>query len=322
MSIITRQRTQLPALLLDADWRGKYDRVQVYRSRLSESGPFSPLYGPSLLPALLTSTGVRPTGSVVDKELLLSVDGTEVRVVFPLGTTGYTSVATAIAAASYLLRARVDDEGRLEIRTASLGKESVLAVLGGDAAALLQLPSTEPASVAFGADPWPLLVEGNRYVAFEDVNGDDSYFYQFRYYSPSLSLLSSPKRVYPNSTALAPERCVLGFVEVLRGDGVPWKNCEVLVRTHPTTTLLEGALVSGAPGEGRFLTDERGRVTIQFVRGVTIEVVISGTTIARTLVVPTDPEVSLFNLLDPQLGKDDLFNVQVPNLRAATRRSL
>lgn len=231
MSIVTRQRVTLPALLLDEDWLGKYNRVQVYRSRVSESGPFSNLYGPSLRPAVLTSTGVRPTSSVVGKTLELLVDNATVPIVFPEGVTGYTSVAGAINNASRLLHAEVDTEGRLVLSTVSMGKESVLAVAGGDAASLLCLPLVEPASVAFGEDPWPLLVEGSRYVYFEDVNGSAEYFYQFRYYNSTLGLLSSPRRLYPDTSPLDLSQLVTGSVRVLTGSGVPVKNCEILIRT-------------------------------------------------------------------------------------------
>lgn len=322
MSIVTRQRVTLPALLLDADWQGKYNRVQVYRSRVSEAGPFTGLYGPSLLPAVLTSSGVRPTNSVVDKALELLVDNTTVSIVFQTGVTGYASVASAINAASRLVHADVDTEGRLTLSTTSRGKESVLAVLGGDAASLLCLPLVEPASVAFGEDPWPLLTEGNKYVYFEDVNGSTDYFYQFRYYNSTLGLLSSPKQLHPDASPLDPSQLVTGFVRVLTGGGVPVKNREIIIRTLPSTGLLGGALVGGFAGEGRFKTDAKGEFSVPLVRGITIEVFVTGTPIARTLVTPTDPEVTSFNLLSPELGKDDLFNVQIPHLKAATRRSL
>jgi len=51
-------------------------------------------------------------------------------------------------------------------------------------------------------------------------------------------------------------------------------------------------------------------------------VAIAGTDIVRDVTTPEDPNVVVFDMLDPAYGHDDLFSVQKPSIDYAVRRTL
>ena len=114
---------------------------------------------------------------------------------------------------------------------------------------------------------------------------------------------------------------VCGQLDLVGLDGRPLGNVEVSVYNAFRGELVEGKLVAG--GQQAKITNQNGRVEFNLVRGTRVTVAISGTNIVRDIVVPTDPAVSIFQLLgaDPPTG-DDHWKVQVPNLIYAERRSL
>ena len=94
----------------------------------------------------------------------------------------------------------------------------------------------------------------------------------------------------------------------------------MLVDNQFNGTVSGGFMVAG--GAQAALTNNEGYVEFRLVRGLAITVSIAGTSLFRDLTVPTDPTVESFNMMDPNLGKDDLFQVQTPALDYAARRSL
>ena len=104
-------------------------------------------------------------------------------------------------------------------------------------------------------------------------------------------------------------------------DGRPLAYREVSVYPADLGELVEDKLVAGGPKENS--TDANGHVEFLLVRGAAITVAISGTSIVRDIVVPTDTTVTVFGLLDPSVGpQDDVFVVQRPDIIYAERRSL
>jgi hypothetical protein len=112
----------------------------------------------------------------------------------------------------------------------------------------------------------------------------------------------------------------IGYVDLTDMDGAPLEAREVRLYSRFNGQLSNGRVVAGYSKNA--LTDANGHVEFILVRGLPLTAAIAGTNLVRDLVVPEDPTVTSFNLLDPALGKNDVFKVQVPNIPYATRRSL
>ena len=66
------------------------------------------------------------------------------------------------------------------------------------------------------------------------------------------------------------------------------------------------------------VTDQAGHAEMLLVKGSTVSVTIVGTGISRQIVVPS---TSSFDVMDEIATADDLFEIQVPDIPAAVRRS-
>jgi hypothetical protein len=80
---------------------------------------------------------------------------------------------------------------------------------------------------------------------------------------------------------------------------------------------VDGYFIAGA--NRRIETDGTGYAESTFIKGSTVDVILEGTSVIRRILVPdTGTE---FDLMDASLVQDDPFNIQVPDLPAAVRRS-
>ncbi|WP_394831819.1 hypothetical protein LVJ94_35415 [Pendulispora rubella] len=113
---------------------------------------------------------------------------------------------------------------------------------------------------------------------------------------------------------------VVGVVNLADESGAPLVNREVLVSGNMLGQSPDGKVLY-VPGQRKLPTDKNGHAEFQLVRGLEVIVAVAGTEIRRNVVVPTNPEITEFNLLDPFLG-NDMFGVQHPTIDYAVRRSL
>lgn len=333
-SIARGEVVQLDISVETASWEGLFDSLEIYRSRLSQGGPFEPLMGDTWAAARLPSgvEGDPPTvpeigGSrnVVGLKLeLLMQETTELSITFT-GSNPLTlaQVATQIQNASGgLLRSFVKG-GILVIETTKAGSGAVLRTTGGDAVPFLGLSAVEPDSLAFGLDARIPLVKGETSYVFSDPNGQQGYYYRARFFNSVDRTVSEfgPPFTGRFVTGISATNMVRGFVDFVDSNGAAKANQEVLVYVHPTGSIVEGkVVVPSAPT--RLLSDTDGHVELQLVRGSKVTIAVAGTDLIRDIEVPTDPNVSAFCLLDPTYGKNDLFKVRIPALEYAARRSL
>lgn len=331
-TVATQKKTDF-SFFLDNSWEGMFDRVEVWKSVLSAGGPYFPLTRPTWFGAFLPADGpgvapgtveTGPSVVIVGKTLKLRVDEkTDIDVTFtgsdPLT---YAQCATQVEAQGLGLLTSYVVGGALVVQTVGAGGERTLRVVGGDAAPLLGFATTEPDSVAFGADPDVQLISGQTAYSFVDYNGDAAYFYKTRFVNSktgSKSDFSSPFQA-PKGGSASSDKLLLCFVELVGIDGSAEKGREVAVFGN-----FDGQQVAGKTSVGGRLlgkTDETGRVEFTILRGAFVTVSVAGTALARDVVVPTDPSITSLNLLDGSVGTDDLFKVKVPQLDYAVRRSL
>jgi hypothetical protein len=328
------QIVQLQIVLSDTDFAGLFDQLEVWRSRDTSSGPYEELTADSWTAARIPKdAGDQPASPVtgasavlVGVELALKLDEKDDLSIVFTGSNPltYAQAATQITDQSLgKLRSYVDADGVLVIETTEAGTGAALRILESDAAPLLGLPLDEPESLAFGHDARLSLKSGTASYTFTDRHGSSDYFYKTRFRSRTAQGFSEFSQPFHLGKApgVSASNTACGQLQLVGQDGQPLGNVEVTVSNSFKGDLVEGRLVAG--GSLRRLTDANGQVEFFLVRGLRATVAISGTSIVRDIVVPTDPNILVFPLLGAKVSPvDDVFKVQVPDLVYAERRSL
>lgn len=320
---MSEQAVELRFSLLGADVAG-FDALELWRSRGLPGGPYEPLTGAGAQPARLPiGAGEAPatpeTGPLVNavgKQLLLLAGATA----FAITASGTDPLTYSQLAAQITAQTLGEVRGYvlgpvLALETRSVGGSARLEVLGGELAGLVGLELSQP---AFGREPFLPLVEGQLDYSFIDHQGDAAFWYKWRLRSTSLNEVSAFSTPFQPSQPHVVDTAI-GFVDLTDGDGTALEAREVRLYSRFNGQLSNGRVVAGYSKNA--LTDKTGHVEFELVRGLPITVAIAGTSLVRDLVVPTDPAIARFNLLDPALGTNDVFKVQVPDIPYATRRS-
>lgn len=325
---------QLQVLVKREDWESLFDQLEVWRSRFSVNGPYEELTAASWLPARVPKTaGDRPSSSVTGASvaldgltLELQVGGTEDLVITFSGVDPITYAAAATQITTQgesKVTAYVDSAGTLVVEGTEPGTGGVLQVMGGDAAPMLDLPTEEPEALSYGRDARIPLVLGTESYLFTDVRGSDAYWYKTRFRNKNTLGVSEFSMPFSLGSALGitAANIACGTLDLVDVDGRPLPGKGVTVYNTYQGDMVEDKFVAGF-GQSQ-CTDSNGHVEFTMVRGSRMTVVISGTNIARDIIVPTDQDVKIFGLLDPDVTlEDDHFRVRVPDIIYAERRSL
>lgn len=307
-----------------------YDRIEVWRSVAGQGGPYSELTAMALSPARLPEGAddapavpvVGPSAVLDGLELELLVNEyVEVTVTFSgADPITYGDAATQVTAQGQsLVEAYVTAAGVFVVQTTGAGTGSSLRVLSSDGAAQLGLPVDE---LVFGRSAWLNLVDGTDRYLFEDLLGSGTYFYKTRFRNASTGAVSEFSLPHSIGTRAGtePDNLICGKADLIQADGTPLINQQVQLRAEFTGILVDGAVMAGTTVEK--MTDEDGHVEFVLVRGQKFGVSVPGTSLFRTITVPTDPTKEVFNLFDPDIADEDIFRVQVPEIVVAERRTL
>ena len=333
-TVITRERFQLDFFVDGPSWEGTFDKLEVWRSRGTDQGPYELLtedsWEPATLPVGNTDVPSDPpvTGPSLPLSgltlLLLLDEHINVDIIF----TGANPITAANAASQIetqsngLLTSFVGPEGTVVIQTVEPGIQAILRCVGGDAAPLLGLPTCEPGSLAFGCNARIVLKKGEQNYSFVDPDGSPRYFYKARFYNSFTMTVSSYSLPFQGTeiSGLSLANLCRGYVTLVDMTGEPAMNQEVLVYNEFNGTQVENRTVVG--GNVRLLSDSKGHAEVLLVRGSKVTVSIGGTPLARDVLVPTDCSIESFNMLSSCAGSNDNFAVQVPNISYAVRRTL
>jgi hypothetical protein len=319
-------------VVAEADWVGLYDRIQVFRSTQGSSGPFEELTGGAWEPPRLPKTGGDVPASpvagalvaIVGKTLELEVMEQPITITFTgSNPLTHTQAATQITSQSLgRVVSYVDASGQLVIESLYPGLISSLVVLPSDGAVILGLPMTEPDNTAHGRDPRIPLVPGTERYNFRDPFGSREYFYRTRLLMESTGVSSDSSISFSadDDVGVAAPSTIVGYVDLVELTGRSSRNVQVSVHNDFSGGLVDSRLVVGSTLTG--LTDESGHAEFTLVRGQRLTVSIQGTSLARSITVPTDPAVARFSLFDPSIGEVDVFRAAVPEIITAERRTL
>lgn len=323
------QLVRLELHLDEADWSGKYNQVQIFRSTTGEDGIYGEVTSNSWASAQIPESGGAlpatpvsgPSANLVGKTLVLQAGSVVVTVVFA-GTDpiSYADAATQIAAAlSPYGTAWVDSLGTLVVSTREIGSGARLEIVGGDGAGLLGLSE---GTVSNGKEARLWLLPGVASYTFQDLSGSSDCFYKTRYFNSvnnTVGEFSSAFSAVPVVIA-EPTSLIRGYLDLIDVFGKPAVGLEVTISGTALTTLADGKM-----GLGRtevFRTDEKGHLEVYLMRGAVISLGVEGTYLARDINVPTDASLESFNLFDGTFSVGDAFAVQVPAVPYATRRSV
>ena len=326
---------QLNICVENSDWEGFFDRIEVQRSRGLSTGPFEDLTASTWAPARVPADGgnepaipvLGPTVDAVGDDIDLCINETDeytITLTDPgTGVINYAEAAAQITAAlPQLVRAGVDADGTLVIQTCQAGTAASLQITGGDGAAKLGLPLALPDSLSYGKDARIALLKDKESYTFFDIRGNSSYFYRTRFFNSTNNTASDYSNPQPANQAagVSASELVCGRVRLAGLNGKALSDVRVRVFTTPQLNQVDGFLITGGALEA--ITGNDGTAQFSLVRGTAVTVAIDGTDLVREIVVPSDTEEGLFNLLDPSIGPDDYFRVKQPNIEYAQRRSL
>jgi hypothetical protein len=116
------------------------------------------------------------------------------------------------------------------------------------------------------------------------------------------------------------DTCTL-YANLYRMTGAPLRNATVSVALVDKPQLLSGNSVFDT--KMAYVTNASGYVEFKLAQGIVVEVAIAPLSLRRTITVPSgDDAVSPVNLLTLMSGADDPFDVIIPNIPAAPRRTL
>jgi len=324
----------LQLLVHEEDWVGLFDQIEIWRSIGTSKGPYRELTADSWKPARIPELAPdEPDTPVVGKDVVivgttlnLRIDDQDDYVVTFTGVDPltYGECATQITSQSAgKFRSYVTEAGEVVVDGMLPGTGAALEVTGGDAAVLLGLPTEAPDSIAYGKDARLNLMRDREEYVFTDLRGNKGAYYLTRFRSKmrgTVSEFSQPVSVN-QSFGVSRANVVVGYLDLVRGDGRPLANAQVKVYAPVVGELVEDKLVTGP--EQVVLTDQNGHAEFSLVRGVQYTVALTGTDIVRDIVAPTDESIKLFKLLGEGVGtSDDVFVVQVPDIVYAERRTL
>jgi len=323
---------QLRILLKQTEFEGLFDQVEVWRSSSTFAGPYEELTAAFPKTARLPrSAKDAPSPAIAGANvnvdgltLLLRIDEKDDYVVsFSTPATLADAAAELTSQGQNRFRAYVDPDGKFVVETTMVGTGATIRVTGGDAVPLLGLTTVPPDDFNFGRDGRINLCLGVEEYVFTDLKGSKKFYYRTRYRNRNTQATSEFSQAFSVGAILgiSPPNVICGYLDLVTGAGAPLSGQQVKVFNPLKGELIEGKLVTGR--EQVRLTDKNGHVSFNLVRGAKYTVAITGTSIVRDIIAPTDPAVKIFPLLGEDVGtQDDVFKVQVPDIIFAERRTL
>ena len=298
---------------------GSFDVVRVERSLTGEGGPYVEItkLAPADSATLLASNGSPyPVSAKTLSFLLDNLPQTDVVFtgVDPLTVDQVKDQINAEVGATI----GADDTGVLRLTSTLLGTASKLEIVASGALVDLGFVAGDR---DIGSEPYVPLVTGVSNYAFTDDDGQAGYFYRVRFFHTTtgqVSDYSSPFQGAPG-TQISAGSLSVGSLDLVDQQGVAWQGQRVTFVSINQPLQVEGFAVALNRASVTIETDNAGHAEISLVRGLEVRVVFEGTSLIRDITIPDTPTFNLLTLIE---GVPDIFEVVVPNLPAAPRRTL
>lgn len=209
-----------------------------------------------------------------------------------------------------------DGNGKLKIEGNTVGTAGTLEITGGTGLTELGFTSGDKDN---GEDQHVTLQAGVDSYEYDDQSGEASYWYRTRYYNTTSQNVSSWSDWTQGSTGgvIDSAELIVGRIRLADIDGTALVGKQVTLVNIFSPLTADDHFIAGRSKS--IETDGSGYAESTLIKGSTIDVIIEGTSVIRRITVPdTGTE---FDLLDPALQTDDPWNIQVPDLPSAVRRT-
>jgi hypothetical protein len=295
-----------------------FDVLQVQRSKLGT--PYTDaafITADSAEPPVLMGTTEGDFAGLNGEQLKVKVNGgAEQSVTFiSADPISLTNVLGEINGAIADLTAANDGTGKVELTGNLSGTAGTIEVTGGGAAAILGLSQV----IVHGRDQHVGLQAGVSEYTYDDLSGEASYWYRTRYFNTTTETYGGWSDWIQGSTgaAVSADDLIIGKIQMADIDGSALSGMFITLVNVYSPLIADGYFIAGRTKQ--IETDGTGMAETVLIKGMVLDVVVEGTSIIRRITVPSTG--SEFDLLDASLVQDDPFQIQVPDLPSAVRRS-
>lgn len=292
-----------------------FDTIRVWRSTVGEGGPYELITADAAAAASLTGSQAAPF-DINGETLLLEVDGGEEQTV-TFVTANPVSADLAVGEINSQTSdiTASEESGAVKLTSDTTGTGSEVEITGGTALTDLGFSVNDYDN---GEDAHITLVALQEDYEYDDLSGDSSYWYKTQYYKTSDGSFSTlSDAIQGNVSTIVPAGdLVTASIDIADVSGSPLEDMLIsfyYVYEPPISSSGIAILKRHVQAQ----TDAVGHAEISLVKGMVVDVTFVGTGMIRRITVP-DAD---FDLLDAVSAADDNFQIQVPTIPAAIRRS-
>lgn len=296
-----------------------FDVIQVQRSEAGS--PFTDakyITDITAQPPVLVGTEEGSFASLQGKSLKLKVDGgVEQTVTFTAADpVSLHNVIAEFNSSVTEATASDDGSGKLQIDGDNLGTAGILEITGGTGLTILGFTVGQKDN---GEDTHIVLLAGVDSYEYDDQSGAASFWYRTRFLNTISGNVGSWSDWTQGSTGavISPSLLIIGKIKLAGIDGTAMVGEKVTLVNTFSPLSAGGFFLSGRSKQ--IETDGSGQAETTLVKNSIIDVIIEGTSFIRRIQVPSTG--TEFDLMDADLVLDDPFQIQVPDLPAAVRRS-
>lgn len=302
-----------------------FNRIQWWRGRSGPDGLFEPITDFAAGAAVLTGADLGPHELFGKTFSFLVNDVTQVDVTFATADPVSTAAAAAeIDAASGLITAADDGNGRVAITTVGTGTGASIEVLESDGALAMGFQTGD---FAIGTGTDSTLVAGTHEYFFTDQNSDADYWYKVKLRHDSTLVESELTTAFPAnlSQGVPKSETIVAYMRLVDFTGCPINGRKVTLTNTFLPNLVNTTVANQQAGVFRGHvtkeTDSNGYVEFRILKGIEVDVTVEATSFVRRLTIPDTAGVDLVDLLDPALVTRDEFGIQEQNVDFAIRLS-
>ena len=295
-----------------------FDEIQVWRSEDGENGTYFEITGSAAAAATILGT---ETSSFTLNGLTLKLEvdgGSEQTVTFVSADPINVDDTVEFINDNVTGVTATEDAGAVRLSSDTTGTSSTLEITGGTALTELGFVQDDKDN---GEDSRITLSAGVETYYFDDQSGDPEFYYKVRYYNSSTDAVSDygPASKGDVGSVLPSSDLIKAIVKLTGMDGKPVTDRKVVFFNKYVPPLVISEYLM-ADREITVITDQVGYAETMLVKGSEVVVTIAGTSIVRHITVPTSG--TDFSVSDAIAAADDLFQIQVPDIPAAVRRTL
>lgn len=297
---------------------GMFDVTQVHRSESGEGGPYFEITGPVAAAATLLGS---ETGNFTLNGLTLKLkvdEGSEQEHIFITADPINVDDTVDFINDNFTGVTASEEVGAVRLTSNTLGTVSTLEITGGTALTELGFTLSQRDT---GEDERITLQAGVETYPYDDQSGDPDFYYKVRYYNNTSGQVSDfgPAAKGDVGSVLPPSDLIKAIVRLAGTDGRPVVDRKVVFYNKYIPPLVISDYLI-ADREVVVVTDQVGYGEVMLVKGAEVVVSIAGTSIVRHIIVP--PTGTEFSVNDAIAAADDLFQIQIPDIPAAIRRTL